>query len=120
MKRELGVLASAVACLVVAFSMAKVGFAQTKAEGQRATVTGCLQKGDEADEFAIAGDDGKTYQLRNSAVDLSKHVNHKVTITGTFKTEKKEGQTAEYSQKEATEAGTIRVVSIRIVSDKCQ
>ena len=83
-------------------------------------MTGCLQKGDEANEFSIAGKDGKTYQLRNSAVDLSKHVGHKVTITGTFKAEKKEGQSAEYNQKEATEAGTIRVATLTMVSAKCR
>jgi hypothetical protein len=41
-----------------------------------------MQRGDEANEFAITGEDGKTYQLRNSAIDLSKHVGHTVTITG--------------------------------------
>jgi hypothetical protein len=79
-----------------------------------------MQKGDEANEFAITGEDGKTYQLRNSAVDLSKHVGHKVSITGTFKTEKKEGQSAEYNQQEAAEAGTIQVATLKMVSDKCK
>jgi len=79
-----------------------------------------MQKGDEANEFAITGEDGKTYQLRNSAVDLSKHVGHTVTITGTFKAEKKEGQSAEYSQQEATESGTIQVATLKMVSDKCK
>ena len=120
MKRHVRALASVIVCLVMAFSAAKAGFAQTKPEGQKATVTGCLEKGDEANEFAITGEDGKTYQFRNSAVDLSKHVGHTVTITGTFNTEKKEGQSAEYNQKEATEAGTIRVATLKMVSDKCQ
>lgn len=120
MKRAVMVLVSAVVCLVVAFSVATAGFALTKAEGQKATVTGRMQKGDEANEFAISGEDGKTYQLRNSAIDLSKHVGHKVTITGTFNAERKEGKSAEYNQQEATEAGTIRVATLKMVSDKCQ
>ena len=120
MKRQIGVLVSAVVFLVVALFAATAGFAQTKSDSQKTTVTGCLQKGDEANEFAITGEDGKTYQLRNSAVDLSTHVGHKVTITGTFNAEKKEGQSAEYNQKEATEAGTIRVATLKMVSDKCQ
>jgi len=53
-------------------------------------------------------------------VDLSNHVGHKVTITGTFNAEKKEGQSAEYNQKEATEVGTIRVATLEMVSDKCK
>jgi hypothetical protein len=79
-----------------------------------------MQKGDEANEFAITDEHGKTYQLRNSAVDLTKHVGHKVTITGTFKAEKKEGQSAEYNQHEATESGTIQVATLTRVSEKCQ
>ena len=120
MKRSVGVLVSAVVWLVVGFSGATAGFAQTKAGGQKATVTGCMQKGDEANEFTITGEDGKTYQLRNSAVDLSTHVGHRVTITGRFTAEKKEGQSAEYNQQEATEAGTIQVATLTMVSDKCK
>src|SRR6266496_2315489 len=37
------------------------GVAQSKSAGDKTTVTGCLQKGDEADEFSITGEDGKTY-----------------------------------------------------------
>src|SRR5437016_14674311 len=55
------------------------GFAQAKSGEGKTTVTGCLQKGDEANEFSITGEDGKTYGLRSSAVDLSKHLGHKVT-----------------------------------------
>src|SRR5215472_8662107 len=51
------------------------------------TVTGCLQKGDEADEFALTGDDGKLYDLRSSSVKLGEHVGHKVTVSGNFKAE---------------------------------
>jgi len=119
-KRVIYLLVSAIVCWVVAFSAATVAFAQTEAAGQKMTVTGCLQKGGEANEFAITREDGKTYQLRNSAVDLSKHVGHKVTIMGTFKAEKREGQSAEYSQQEAIEAGTIQVATLKMISDKCQ
>src|ERR1700687_700597 len=45
------------------------------------TVTGCLQKGDSADEFAIAGENGKTWELRSPTVKLAEHVGHTVTIT---------------------------------------
>src|SRR5258706_10513499 len=47
------------------------------------TVTGCLQKGDEAGEYSITSEDGKRYGLRSKAVDLSKHLGHKVTVAGT-------------------------------------
>ncbi len=84
---------------------------------------GCLQKGDEADEFSITGEDGKTYGLRSSAVDLSKHLGHKVTVTGTLKAEsyeKEKEETEEHEKKEAAEAGDIRVTNLKMVSDSCK
>ncbi|HEU5403887.1 MAG TPA: hypothetical protein VFU86_21210 [Terriglobales bacterium] len=92
------------------------------------SVTGCLQKGDEAGEYSITGDDGKTYGLRSSAVDLSKHVGHKVTITGTTKAESAEKESAEKEKTEAAEkgkmesneAGDIRVTKLKMISEKCQ
>jgi hypothetical protein len=86
------------------------------------TVTGCLQKGDEAGEFSIAGDDGKVWGLRSSTVKLEDHVGHKVTVAGTASgeskaEEKKEGAVVKASQKE--EYGDIRVTSLKMVSDTC-
>src|ERR1700732_968756 len=76
--------------------------AQTAAPEKKAekshTVTGCLQKGDEAGEYAITGEDGKRYGLRSKSVDLSKHVGHQVTVTGTKMREENE-------EKEKKEAG---------------
>src|SRR5581483_1886116 len=95
--------------------------AQEKAGSK--TVTGCLQKGDEAGEYSITGEDGKTYGLRSKTVKLSQHLGHKVTVTGTFKAEsaeKEKGEAEEHEKKESTEAGDIRVTDLKMVSDKCQ
>src|SRR5467141_4481086 len=74
--------------------------AQDKKAEKSQTVTGCLQKGDEAGEFAIKGEDGKTWGLRSTSVKLDEHIGHKVTVTGsttheTKAEEKKEGQRSE-------------------------
>src|SRR5438876_4329076 len=109
--------------LVFGFYCILAGLAQAKAAGGKTTVTGCLQKGDEADEFSITGEDGKTYGLRSSAVDLSKHLGHKVTVTGTLKAEsyeKEKGEREENEKKEAVEAGDIRVTNLKMVSDTCK
>jgi len=97
--------------------------AQTKTAGSKTTVTGCLQKGDEAGEYSITGEDGKTYGLRSTTVKLSQHLGHKVTITGTLRAEsaeKEKGEAEEHEKKEAAEAGDIRVTGLKMVSDKCQ
>jgi hypothetical protein len=108
--------------LALGLYVTPAGFAQTKAGG-KTTVTGCLQKGDESDEFSITGEDGKTYGLRSSAVDLSKHLGHKVTVTGALKAEsaeKEKGDSEEHEKKEAAEVGDIRVTNLKMVSDTCK
>jgi hypothetical protein len=98
--------------------------AEKLAKGTK-TVTGCLQKGDEAGEFSIAGEDGKVWGLRSSTVKLEDHVGHKVTVAGTArgeskaeaKKEKKEGAVENASQKE--EYRDLHVTSLKMISDTC-
>ena len=59
--------------------------------------------------------------LTSSAVDLAKHVGHKVTVTGTFKPESYEKEKGEKEVDEkAPEAGDIRVTNLKMVSDSCK
>jgi hypothetical protein len=102
----------------------------TKKEGAKKgskSVTGCLAKGDEPKEFSLTADDGKTYGLRSSAVKLSDHVGHKVTVSGTLKPErdeKGENEAKEANEskegKESKEAGDIRVTRLKMVSESCK
>ena len=116
-------------CILFAFALAVSAYivpsasAQEKMAGGKTTVTGCLQKGDEPGEYSITGEDGKTYGLRSKAVNLSQHLGHKVTITGTLRpesAEKEKGEAEQHEKKEAAEAGDIRVTDLKMVSDKCQ
>ena len=100
--------------------------AQTAAPEKKAeksqTVTGCLQKGDEAGEFSIKGEDGKTWGLRSTSVKLDQHIGHQVTVTGsttheTKAEEKKEGQVENAGSK--TEYADLTVTSLKMVSDSC-
>src|SRR5205809_437618 len=114
---------------LIAFALAVSAYvtptasAQEKMAGGKTTVTGCLQKGDEPGEYSITGEDGKTYGLRSKAVNLSQHLGHKVTITGTLRpesAEKEKGEAEEHEKKEAAEAGDIRVTDLKMVSDTCK
>jgi len=123
MNSAVRLLVIAVVSFVFGLYCTPTGFAQEKSAGGETTVTGCLQQGDEADEFSITGEDGKTYGLRSSAVDLSKHLGHKVTVTGTLKAEsyeKEKGESEEHEKKEVTEAGDIRVTNLKMVRDTCK
>lgn len=97
--------------------------AQEKSATGKATVTGCLQKGDEPGEYSIKAEDGKTYGLRSKTVNLSKHLSHKVTVTGTLRpesTEKRKAEAQETKSNEMMEAGDMRVTGLQMVSEKCQ
>ena len=111
--------------LVFLFAVALLALAPGAQKGgtknDNVTVTGCLQKGDEADEFALTGDDGKLYDLRSSSVKLAEHVGHKVTVSGQFKAEAYEkGEEKEAKESGKKEAGDITVSSLKMVSSSCQ
>ena len=117
------------AVILFAFALSLVAYvatgayAQEKSATSKATVTGCLQKGDEPGEYSITGADGKTYDLSSKTVNLSKHLGHKVTVTGTFKpesAEKEKPEAREAKSNEMTEAGDIQVTDLQMVSEKCQ
>ena len=100
--------------------------AQTAAPEKKAeksqTVTGCLQKGDEAGEFSLKGEDGKTWGLRSTSVKLDQHIGHQVTVTGsttheTKAEEKKEGQVENAGSK--TEYADLTVTTLKMISDSC-
>jgi flagellar biosynthesis/type III secretory pathway M-ring protein FliF/YscJ len=95
---------------------------QEKSASQTKTLTGCLQKGDQPDEFSIRGEDGKSWELRSSTVKLADHVGHQVTVTGSptreaKAEEKKEGQVEKAAGKE--EMGELRITSLKMVSQSC-
>jgi hypothetical protein len=95
---------------------------QEKSASKTNVVTGCLQKGDQPDEFSITGENGKSWDLRSSTVKLSDHVGHQVTVTGsptreTKAEETKEGQVQNAGQK--GELGELRVISLKMVSQSC-
>src|ERR1700737_3698975 len=66
--------------LCVILAACTFGFAKEKADVR--DVTGCLAKGDSAKEFVLTGNDGSTWEVRSSRVDLAEHVGHTVTATG--------------------------------------
>jgi hypothetical protein len=97
-----------------------------KPTGHIKTVTGCLQKGDEAGEFSITGEDGKTWELSSKSVKLDEHVGHEVTVTGSAHRESKAEERAEeeregHMEKAAgkEEYGDLRVTDLKMVRETC-
>ena len=113
--RVFGVLTCAL--LVASWAQSGLAKGKSKAAGHTTTVTGCLAQGDEANEYSIKGDDGKTYGLRSSAVNLKEHLSHKVTVTGTSMHEKPEKHEAKTGMPE--ESAHLKVTNLTMVSTTC-
>jgi hypothetical protein len=92
------------------------------------TLTGCLQKSDDANEYNLTTGKGGTWEIKSDSVDLSAHVGHTVTVTGVVSNAKmhgmKEDAKAEakehgMDQKEK-EHGHLTVTDVKMVSDSCK
>jgi hypothetical protein len=87
-------------------------------------VTGCLQKGDEENEFVITDKAGKKYEIESKSVALAGHVGHTVTVKGTMLAEEKGKEEAKEEKGEEKakeyEAGHVQVASLAMVSPKCK
>jgi hypothetical protein len=91
------------------------------------TLTGCLQKGDDANEYQLTTAKGATWEIKSDTVKLEEHVAHTITITGVVSNATlhgvKEDTKAEAKEhgmdKDSTEHGHMTVTSLKMVSDTC-
>jgi hypothetical protein len=92
------------------------------------TLTGCLQKGEDANEYSFTAKGGGTWEIKSDSVKLDDHVGHTVKITGVVANATahgmKEDAKAEMKEhdmdKHATEHGHMTVTDLTMVSDSCQ
>ena len=114
--------------LMSAWAVAQDNATDSKSKDDVRSVTGCLAKGDSADEFQLTAKDGSTWELHsNSAVDLASHVGHEVTITGAvsnstlhnLKEDTKDVAKDTGVKKSNNEHGHLKPTSVQMVSDSC-
>jgi hypothetical protein len=124
-------IASGIIALLMFVGIAGVAMAADKDQDDTArTLTGCLQKGESANEYALTAKDGSTWELKSDTVDLAAHVGHTVTITGEASRahakahelkEKAKSEMQEHGMvKDATEHGSLKVTNLTMVSDTCR
>jgi len=119
--------------IIALFMLASVGLAMaqdtTKTTHKKTrTLTGCLQKGDDADEYNLTTTKGGTWEIKSDSVKLGEHVGHTVTITGVvanatahgMKEDTKEEMKEHGMDKNATEHGHLTATDLKMVSDSCQ
>jgi hypothetical protein len=112
-------ISGALACAVLVAGLSQPTFARDKTNtANTATVSGCLTQGDEPNEYAVKAEDGKTYGLKSSKVDLAQHLNHKVTVTGAVSHEKEKTKVSKSGKPE--EDMHMKVTDLKMVSTTCQ
>ena len=92
------------------------------------TLTGCLQKGEDTNEYNFTAKDGGTWEIKSDSVRLDEHVGHSVKITGVvanatahgMKEDTKDEMKEHGMAKHATESGHMTVTHLTMVSDTCQ
>jgi hypothetical protein len=92
------------------------------------TLTGCLQKAEDAHEYNFTTKNGGTWVIKSDSVKLAPHVGHTMTITGVVSNATlhgvKEDVKAEAKEhgvdKDSTEHGHMTVTNAKMVSDRCQ
>jgi len=90
-------------------------------------LTGCLQKGDDANEYKLTTAKGATWEIKSDTVKLGDHIAHTVTITGVVSNATahgvKEDAKAEAKEhgidKDSTEHGHMTVTHLKMVNDSC-
>jgi hypothetical protein len=110
-----------------------VAFAQDTASNPKPkahvrTITGCLAKGDGADEFQLTGTNGSTWEVRSDKVTLADHVGHTITATGVvsnaklhnMKEDAKDAAADSGVKKTDTEHGHLTITSMKMVSESCK
>src|ERR1700737_1711922 len=92
------------------------------------TLTGCLQKGDDANEYKLTTAKGGTWEIKSDSLNLGDHVGHKVEVTGVVSPptmhgvkEDAKSEAKEHGvDKHSTEHRHITVTNLKMVSESCQ
>jgi hypothetical protein len=92
------------------------------------TLTGCLQKADDAKEYNLTTKEGGTWEVKSDSVKLAPHVGHTMTVTGVVSNatlhgvkEDVKSEAKEHGvDKDSTEHGHMTVTNAKMVSDSCK
>src|ERR1700737_149041 len=92
------------------------------------TLRGCLQKGDDANEYKLTTAKGGTWEIKSDGVNLGEHVGHTVRVTGGGSHAKMHGMKEDAKSeakehgvdKDSSEHGHITVTNLSMVNESCQ
>jgi len=99
----------------------------SKSKSDTRTITGCLAKGNDANEYLLTTKAGSTWELKSSVASLGDHVGHTVSATGVvenarmhnLKEDAQEAAKDTGMTKNNKEHGHMKVTDVQMVSDSC-
>jgi hypothetical protein len=115
--------------LMLFVGSAAVASAQEKTTHKKVrTISGCLSKSDDANEYLLTTAGGATWEVKSDAVNLGEHVGHAVAITGTVRNATMHGMKEDAKQeakehgmdKGAKEHGHLEATGIKMVAESCK
>jgi len=128
MKRKIatGFIAVSMLATIIGFATAQDTTKPTHKKTR--TLAGCLQKGEDANEYNLTTKAGATWEVKSDSVKLDEHVGHTVKITGVVAHHEahamKEDAKAEMKEhgmdKDSKEHGHMTVTGLTMVSETCQ
>ena len=128
MKRKIATVFIAVIMLATVVGLATAQDATKATQKKARTLTGCLQKGEDANEYNLTTKGGATWEIKSDSVKLDEHVGHTVKIVGVvsnamahgMKEDTKEEMKEHGMDKHAKERGHMTVTDLTMVSATCQ
>ncbi len=128
MKLNTLLLSLILVCFSASWAIGQDTTSTPKSKATVRTITGCLTKGDSADEFMLTGNDGSTWEVKSTKVALASHVGHTIEATGVvsnaklhnMKEDAKDMAADSGMKKDDSEYGHLKVTSVKMVSDSCK
>jgi hypothetical protein len=93
-----------------------------KSHAKTRSITGCLQNGDNSNEFKLIAKDGGRWDLKSDSVNMSEHVGHMVKVTGVVSNATAHNMKEDVKKgvdKDSKETGDMTVTNLTMVSASC-
>lgn len=109
--------------LLVSVSLLAMGAAQDTNDTSKVTryVTGCLQKGHNANEYQLIAENAK-WHLKSDNLRLADHVGQRVKVAGAVSNQPYHGMKEDLKaevEENPTETGGLSVTNLEVVSESC-
>ena len=94
-----------------------------KSHAKTRSITGCLQNGDNSNEFKLIAKDGGRWDLKSDSVNMSEHVGHMVKVTGVVSNATAHNMKEDMKKgvdKDSNETGDMTVTNLTMVSNSCR